>query len=134
ATREMVTCDVTKGLDAARHAVEAARATRVLADEDIKRYAALFRDGSGTERRFQEATKVAKTAAADVQIAEARLGQAEAGLKRVNIADQQWKAAQHAVAEVEAALELARLDKLQITGSQRLVAQREQDVSEARQA
>jgi membrane fusion protein (multidrug efflux system) len=134
ANREMVARDVNKGLDAARHAVEAARATRVLAEEDIKRYAALYREGSVSERRFQEATKVAKTTAADVQIAEARLGQAEAGLKQVNIADQQWKAAQHAVAEAEVALELARLDNLQIAASQRLVAERKQEVIEARKA
>jgi membrane fusion protein (multidrug efflux system) len=134
ANRDMVARDVNKGLDAARHGVEAAWAARELAEEDIKRYAALFRDGSGTERRFQEATKVAKTAAADVQIAEARLGQAEAALKQVNIAEQQWKAAQHAEAEAEAAVELARLDKLQIAASQRLVAERKQEVGAARKA
>src|SRR5262245_8601252 len=67
ANREMVSRDVSMGLDAARHAVEAARAAHVLAEEDIKRYSALFRDGSGTERRFQEATKVAKTTSADLQ-------------------------------------------------------------------
>src|SRR5262249_48013780 len=44
ANREMVARDVNKGLDAARHAVEAARATQVLAEADIKRYAALYRD------------------------------------------------------------------------------------------
>jgi membrane fusion protein, multidrug efflux system len=134
ANREMVARDVNKGLDAARHAVKAARAARVLAEEDLERYTALYRDGSGTKRRLQEATKVAKTAAADVQIAEARLGQAEASLKQVNIAEQQWKAAQHAVAEAEAALELARLDNLQIAASQRLVAERKQEVSAARKA
>src|SRR5262245_41835927 len=134
ANREMVARDVNKGLDAARHAVEAARAARVLAEEDIKRYAALYRDGSGTERRFQEATKIAKTAAADVQIAKARLGQAEAALKQVNIATQQWKSARHAVAEAEVSLELARLGKLQIAVSERLVAERKQDVTEAGKA
>jgi membrane fusion protein (multidrug efflux system) len=134
ANREMVTRDVNKGLDAAQHAVEAARAARVLAEEDIKRYAALYRDGSGTERRFQEATKAAKTTAADVQIAEARLGQAEAGLKQVNIAERQWKAAQYAVAEAVVALELARLENLQIAANQRLVAERKQEVIEARKA
>src|SRR5262249_19805610 len=35
ANREMVARDVNKGLDAARHAVEAARAAHVLAEEDI---------------------------------------------------------------------------------------------------
>src|SRR5262249_23041923 len=60
--------------------------------------------------------------------------QAEAALKQVNIAEQQWKAAQHAVAEAKAALELARLDKLQIAASQRLVAERKQEVGVARKA
>jgi len=134
ANRQMVARDVDKGLDAAKHAVDAARAARKLAEEDIKRYEALYRDGSGTERKFQEATKVAKTTAADVRIAEARLGQAEANLKQVNIAEQQWKAARHAVAEAEVALELARLDKLQITVSQRVVTERKQQVGETSKA
>ena len=134
ANREMVTRDVNKGVDAARHAVESARATNVLAEEDIKRYSALYRDGSVSERKFQEATKVAQTAAADVQIAEARLGQAEAGLKQVNIAEQLLKSAQHAVAEADEALKLARLGNLQIVVSERLVAERKQDVAEAKKA
>jgi membrane fusion protein (multidrug efflux system) len=134
ANREMVARDVNKGLDAAGHAVEAARAAHVLAEEDIKRYSALYRDRSVSERRFQEATKVSKTAAADVRIAEARLGQAEAGLKQVNIAEQQWKSAKHAVAEAEVALGLARLGDLQIAAAQRLVAERRQEVTEAKRA
>jgi membrane fusion protein (multidrug efflux system) len=134
ANREMVARDVNKGLDAARHAVEAARATRVLAAEDIKRYGALYHDGSVSERRFQEATKAAKVAAADVRIAEARLGQAEAGLKQANVAERQWRAAQHAAAEAEVALELARVDNLKIAVSRRLVAERRQEVGSARKA
>ena len=134
ANREMVSRDVNKGIAAAGHAVESARAARVLADEDIKRYAALYSDGSVTQRRFQEATKIARTAAADVNIAEAKLGQAEAGLKAVSVADQQWKVAKHRVAEAEVTLELARLGNLKIAASQRLVAERKQEVAEARSA
>jgi membrane fusion protein (multidrug efflux system) len=134
ANREMVTRDVNKGLDAARHALESARATQVLAKEDFKRYDALYRDGSVSQRRFQEATKASRTATAEVRIAEARLGQAEAGLKQVTIAERQWKSAQHAVAEAEQALELARLDKLQIAVAGRLVAERKLQATEARKA
>jgi membrane fusion protein, multidrug efflux system len=134
ANREMVARDVHKGIDAATHALEAARATRVLADEDIKRYTALFNEGSVSERRYQEATKIFKNAAADVQVAEAKLGQAEAGLKQINIADQQWKAAKHSVAEAEVALELAKLGNLEIAADDRLVAERKQQAIEARKA
>jgi membrane fusion protein (multidrug efflux system) len=134
ANLEMVTRDVHKAIEAAEHAVEAARAVQVLAEEDVKRYSALYRDGSVSERRFQEATKGSKTAAADVQIALARLGQAQATRKQVTIADQQWKASRHATAESEVALQLARLGNLQLTAQQRLVAERNQDVTEAKRA
>jgi membrane fusion protein (multidrug efflux system) len=134
ANRELVDRDVKKAIDAAEHAVEAARAVQALAEEDIRRYSALYKDGSVSERRFQEATKSSKTAAADVQIALAKLGQAEAGRQQVNIALQQLKAARHAVAEAEVALELARLGDLQIAAQKRLVAERTQDVTEAKKA
>jgi membrane fusion protein (multidrug efflux system) len=134
AGRELVSRDVTKGIEAAAHAVEAAKAARALADEDIKRYTALYHDGSVSERRFQEATKAWKTTSAEVRVAEAKLGQAEAGRKQVDIAEQQWKAARHAVAEATAALELARLGDLQIAAGKRLVAERGQAVAEAGRA
>jgi membrane fusion protein (multidrug efflux system) len=134
ANREMVRRDVHKGIDAAGHALEAARATRVLADQDVKRYTALYQDGSASERRFQEATKVWRTADAEVRVAEAKLGQAEAGLKQVNIAEQQWKSAKHAAAEAAEALELARLGNLEIAADERLVAERAQQATEARRA
>jgi multidrug resistance efflux pump len=134
ANREMVSRDVSKGIEAATHAVDAARAVKVLADEDIQRYTALFNDGSVSQRRMQEATKVWKAASAETRVAEARLGQAEAGRKQVDIAEQQWKAARHAVAEAEAALQLARLQNLQIAADQKLVAERRQEVTEANRA
>jgi len=134
ANREMVGRDVNKGIEAAAHAVDAARAANVLADQDIKRYAALFNDGSVSERRFQEATKVWKAASAETRVAQAKLGQAEALKKQVDIAVQQWRAARHAVAEAEAALELARVEDLQIAADQKLVAERTQAVTESKRA
>jgi membrane fusion protein, multidrug efflux system len=134
AGRELVSRDVNKGIEAAAHAVDVARAANVLADEDIKRYTALFHDGSVSERRFQEATKASKSASAETRVAEAKLGQAEAGLKQIDVADQQWKAARHAVAQAEAALELARVENLQITADQKMVAEHSQAVAEAKRA
>jgi membrane fusion protein (multidrug efflux system) len=130
----MIGRDVDEGVAAARHALEGVRASFVLAEEDFNRYSALFRDGSVTERRFQEATRGFKTAQAEVQVAEARLGQAEANRKQAGIAEQQLKATRHAVGETQAALELARLGELQIEASRRLVVERTQAVNEARRA
>jgi membrane fusion protein, multidrug efflux system len=69
-----------------------------------------------------------------VQIAEARLAQAEAGRKQIGIATQQLRSSKHVVAEAEKALELARLGSLQIEASKRLVAERGRAVEEARRA
>jgi Multidrug resistance efflux pump len=106
----------------------------VLADEDFARYQALFKDGSVSERKFQEATKTHKTARADVQIAEARLAQAEANRKQASIAGQQLEAAKHGVRQANAALDLARLGDLQIAAAKQLVAERSRQVAEAGRA
>ncbi len=130
----MISTDVDKAVVAATQAVEGARATFALADEDFHRYGALFRDGSVSERRFQEATKTHKTARADLRIAEARLAQAEANRKQASIAAQQARAAKHAVEEAAANDELANLGNLQIDAAKRLVGERQRQVSESRRA
>ena len=132
--REMIKADTDQAVTAAERAVEAARASFALADEDFARYQALFEDGSVSERKFQEATKTHKTAGADVQIAEARLAQAEANRKQASIAGQQLEAAKHAVREANAAVGLARLGDLQITADRQLVAERSREVAEAGRA
>lgn len=131
---DLVTRDVDQGIIAAARAVDGARAAFVLASEDYTRYSALFNDRSVTERKFQEATKIHKSAQAELQIAEAKLAQAEAARNQVGIAQQQLRSARHAVAEAEQVLELARLGNLQIEASQRLVAERACSVAEARRA
>jgi membrane fusion protein (multidrug efflux system) len=131
---DMVTRDVDKGIRAAEHAVEASRAAFTLAEEDFNRYSGLFKDGSTSQRRFQEATKAYKTTKAEVQIAEAKLGQAEATRQQVRIAEQQLKASRHAVAETAAAVELAKLGPLQIDASKKLVAERTRAVAESKRA
>jgi membrane fusion protein (multidrug efflux system) len=130
----MVQRDVDKGIEAAQHTVAAAQAALVLAEEDYARYSALYKEGSVTQRRAQEATKTFQTAKADVKVAEARLGQAEASRQQVNIAEQKLKAAKHSVTEAQAALELAKLGNLQIEVGRKAVAERSQSVTEARRA
>jgi membrane fusion protein (multidrug efflux system) len=130
----LVTRDVEEGIAAAARGVDAARASLVLATEDYNRYSALFQERSVTERKFQEATRTFRTAEAEVKIAEARLGQAEAARNQIGIARQERRSAQHAVAEAEKAVELARLGDLQIEALRRLVAERGRAVEEARRA
>lgn len=130
----MIRQDVDKAIAAASHTVEAARAVFVLADEDLARYSALYEDQSVSQRRFQEATKTYKAAKAEVDVAVAKLGQAEANRKQVDIAEQQLKSARHNVGEARAVLELARLGNLQIDVSRRQVAERTRQVSEAQKA
>src|SRR5207247_1454144 len=101
----MIGRDTNEAVSAARHAVGSAEAALDLATEDFNRYSALFKDGSGSQRRFQEATRTYKTAQADLQIANARLNQAEANRKQTAIADQQLKASRHAIGEARAAVE-----------------------------
>ena len=60
--RQMVGRDSAEAVKAANHAIEGARATLALAEEDFNRYTGLYRDGSVTQRRMQEATKIHKTA------------------------------------------------------------------------
>ncbi len=131
---EMITTDTDKGVTAAQRAVDAARATFALAEEDFARYQSLFQDGSVSERKYQEATRGFKTAQADVQIAEAKLAQAEANRKQASIAGQQLRAAKHAVGAATAAVELAKVGDLQIVAARQLVAERSRQVAEARRA
>jgi membrane fusion protein (multidrug efflux system) len=131
---EMISRDTDKAVDAAQHAVKGARATFVLAQEDYDRYGDLYKDGSVSQRRFQEATKTYQTAQADLRIAEAKLGQAEANRKQVSIATQSLAAAKHSVAEAQAGLALAKVGDRQIEAARKLVAERERTITEARKA
>lgn len=131
---EMITQDVDEAVVAAQRSVDAAEASLVMANEDFTRYTALYSDGSVTQRRFQEATKVRDVAAAERKVADAKLGQAEANRKQIEIAKQELAARTSAVAEAEAALELAKIGNTQIVVLERLVAERKQDIVEAERA
>lgn len=131
---EMITVDTDKAVIAAQQSVDGTRARVVLADEDFNRYRALFKDGSVSERKYQEATQIHQTAKADLQAAEARLAQADANRKRASIANQELRAARHGVEEAGAALELAKLGDLQVVAARQLVAERSRQVAEAGRA
>lgn len=130
----MVAADTDQGTTAARKALDAAKAVFALADEDFNRYQALFKEGSVSERKFQEATRTHKTARSEVEIAEAKLAQAEANRNLAKIAGQKLEAARHGVKESAAALELAKLGDLQVAAAQRLVDERSKQLVEAGRA
>jgi membrane fusion protein, multidrug efflux system len=129
---EMIRADTDSGVRAAQRVVDGTRAKLVLAGQDFGRYQGLFKDGSVTQRRYQEATQIHDTAKADLQVAEAKLAQAEANRTQAAIAAQQLQSARHAVREASAAVDLAKLGNLQIAASSQAVSERTRQVAEAR--
>jgi membrane fusion protein (multidrug efflux system) len=127
----MVSKDVDDAVTAAERAVDAAQATLALADEDFNRFTALYAAGSVTQRKMQEATKAQGVAQADRKIADAKLGQAQANKKQIDIAEQDLASTKNATHEAEAALELAKLGDAQIVVVEKQVAEQEQAVAEA---
>ncbi len=131
---QMISQNVDDAVVAAQHAVDSSQASLVLAQEDYQRYGALFTDGSVSQRRFQEATKIHDVAQAERKIADAKLGQAEANRKQIDIAQQELAQAKNAVAQAGADLKLAKLGDSQILVLQNEVVERKQDVAEADRA
>jgi len=130
----LVSRNTNDGVVAAGGIVEAARAAYVLGQEDFDRYSALYQEGSVSERRFQEATKVFRASEAELRAAEARLGQAEAQRRQVAIAEQALEAARHMAEEAQAGVALARLGDVAIEARRKEVVERETAVDEARRA
>ncbi len=128
---EMVSQNVDDAVIAARHAVDSTQASLVLAEEDFQRYGALFGEGSVSQRRFQEATKTHDVAKAERKIADAKLGQAVANRKQIDIAQEEFAESKNAVAQAKADLELAKLGNSQIAVLQTEVARHKQDIVEA---
>jgi membrane fusion protein (multidrug efflux system) len=133
-TLQFTTEDVEKGVHEARSDLEAARARLDLAERDHHRYAALFAKEAATQRQSQEATRTYQTTQAEVKAAEARLGRALAGEKKVEAVRQSAVAAGHQAEKAEQALALARTRRLEITQAERQVEVKRQQVGEARRA
>jgi membrane fusion protein, multidrug efflux system len=127
----MISQNVDDAVLAAKHAVEASEASLVLAKEDFSRYGALYNDGSVTQRKYQEITRTHDVAKAERKIADAKLGQAEASRKQIEIANQELAEAKSGVSRAGADLELAKLGDSQIEVLKTEVAQRKQAVAEA---
>jgi membrane fusion protein (multidrug efflux system) len=126
--------DVEKAIHEAESDLAAARARFVLAEEDYKRYTALFEERSIPQRQAQEATRTYQTTQADVKAAEARLARATAGRKKVEAVRQEAVAARHQMEKTEQALELAQTRTLEIKRTERQVDVKGQQVDEARRA
>jgi membrane fusion protein (multidrug efflux system) len=131
---QMVSQNVDDAVTAAKHAVDATEASLVLAKEDFDRYGALYNDGSVTQRKFQEITRTHDVAKAERKIADAKLGQAEANRKQIDISSQELAEAKSGVAKASADLELAKLGDAQIDVVKTQVAERKQAIAEAERA
>lgn len=128
---DMITRDVKKGVTAAVHTVEAAKARLLMANKDFRRYEALSKAQSVPVRRFQEATRAYQVAQSEVKVAEAKLGMAEADTNQTRIAKQDLQAARHAVSQARAELDLASLGELEIEVGRLRVAEQARRVEEA---
>jgi membrane fusion protein, multidrug efflux system len=133
-TLQFITDDTEKGIHEARSDLEATRARLVLAEEDYKRYAALFASEAATQRQSQEATRTFQTSQAEVKASEARLGRALAGVKKVEAVRQGAAAATHQAQKAEQSVEVALTLRLEITESERQVEVNKQQVSQEQRA
>jgi membrane fusion protein, multidrug efflux system len=133
-TLQFTTDDTEKGIHEARSDLEAARARLVLADEDYKRYSALFASEAATQRQSQEATRTFQTSQADVKASEARLGRALAGVKKVEAVRQGAAAAAQQAQKAEQSVEVALTRRLEITEAERQVEVNRQQVSQEQRA
>lgn len=133
-TLQFTTDDIEKGIHEARSDLEAARARLVLAEEDYKRYSALFASEAATQRQSQEATRTFQTSQADVKASEARLGRALAGVKKVEAVRQGAAAAAHQAQKAEQSVQVALTRRLEITEAERQVEVNRQQVSQAQRA
>jgi membrane fusion protein (multidrug efflux system) len=133
-TLHFTTEDVAKGIHEARSDLEAACARLDLAEKDHHRYAMLFAREAATERQSQEATRMFQTSRAEVKAAEARVGRALAGEKKVEAVRQSVAASGHQAQKADQALALARTRLLEIKQAERQVEVKRQQVEEARRA
>jgi membrane fusion protein, multidrug efflux system len=133
-TLQFTTDDTEKGIHEARSDLDAARARLVLAEEDYKRYSALFASEAATQRQSQEATRTYQTSQADVRASEARLGRALAGEKKVEAVRQAAAATAQQAQRADKAVEVALTRRLEITEAERQVEVNKQQVGEARRA
>ncbi len=99
---------------AAAQAVEAAKADRVMAQEDVERFTILANAGSSTIRRMQEAVKAHNATSAVVALRQ-----------------RDHRSAQAEVSAAAQRVELAKLGDVEIVALQDLVLQRQSDVEKA---
>jgi membrane fusion protein (multidrug efflux system) len=131
---ELTRQDVEKLIREAMAALDAVRAEYVKAEKDFKRYKKLYEERSVPERKFEEITKIWKTAEADVVAAEAKLARAEANRIQITIAAKALDAAVHQVQKTTEAVALAKLGDLQIEEARRQVKVRAALIEEAQRA
>jgi membrane fusion protein, multidrug efflux system len=127
----LTTDDVEKAIAEAAAAVASARAVLVKTTEDYDRYKKLFEQKSVPQRRFEDATRDFRTAQADLDAVQAKLGKAESDRMKIEIAQLVVTQKQRARERSEEQLRLAKLIELEIDEQRKQVAYRKAQVEQA---
>jgi membrane fusion protein (multidrug efflux system) len=127
----LTTDDVEKAIAEAAAAVASARAVLVKTTEDYDRYKKLFEQKSVPQRRFEDATRDFRTAQADLDAVQAKLGKAESDRMKIEIAQLTVTQKQRARERSEEQLRLAKLIELEVDEQRKQVAYRKAQVEQA---
>jgi membrane fusion protein, multidrug efflux system len=126
--------DVEKGIDEARATLKAARADLLLAMNDHHRYTTLQKLGTVTLREQEESTRSHDSAAARVELAEAKLAKAISSRTQVIVAREAAEAARADVQRSARSVDLSETSNDQIRVVELLVGVKEAAVDEARRS
>ncbi len=111
---ELTTRNIEEGIRAATDGVRSAQATLDKAKQDYDRFTKLFEEESVPKSKLDAATMAYKTTQANLEIAMAKLAQAEAARSRIEIAGHDLQSAEHGVERARKSLELVRLGHLEV--------------------
>ncbi|HEY2156338.1 MAG TPA: HlyD family secretion protein [Isosphaeraceae bacterium] len=126
--------EVEKGIDEARAGVKAAAASLTLAELEYARYTRLSQQGASTVERQQQVTQSRDSAAAQVELAEARLAKAVASRTQIDVARRTLEAADKSSLKAAKGVDLAEVGNDEIREVELLVKVKEQTAEQARRA
>ncbi len=126
--------DVDRGIDEARAGVKAAAASQTLAELEYARYTRLAQQGASTPEKQQQVTQSRDSAAAQVDLADAKLAKAVASRTQIDVARRSLEAAEKSSLKAAKGVELADVGNDQIHEIGLLVKVKERTVDQARRA
>jgi membrane fusion protein (multidrug efflux system) len=126
--------DVEKTIDEARAGVKAAQAAVTLAELEYTRFTRLEQQGASTQQRQQQVTQSRDSAAAQLDLAGAKLAKALANRTQIDVARRTLEAAEKSEQKASKGVDLSETGYDQIHELELLVKVKEQSVEQARRA